>query len=433
MSSRAIIVDQVWKKFERGERHDSLRDLIPAAIRRLVGVEGARPMELGRQEFWALKDVSFEVGPGQALGIIGHNGAGKSTLLKLLTRILKPTRGRCEVRGRVGSLIEIAAGFHQDLTGRENVFLQGAIMGMRRAEIARKFEEIVAFAEMADFIDTPVKRYSSGMQARLGFAVAAHLDAEVLIIDEVLSVGDAAFQDRAMERMRTLMRKEDVPVVVVSHQLERVAALCSQAVLLDHGRVAYSGRPSDCISAYLLGHAGPECRAGSSVVSIDTVTAPDTLSVRSGECIAFTITGAISGDIADIEPVCVVVRSHSTREVVFASSTTRLELHLDRGPFRLWVELRMNLPAGLYIIETSTWNRKLGQTIGSGPTLLVQVEEGPSFWGTAQLSPRMRLHRDAGCEHGIAPPSSDTRTTTPLPAASLAAEARVVVASRITW
>jgi lipopolysaccharide transport system ATP-binding protein len=199
MGAPIVVFDSVWKKFRRGERHDSLRDLIPAAVRSLAG--STREDELQQREFWALEAVSFDVGAGEALGIIGPNGAGKSTTLKLLTRILRPTRGHCAVRGRVGALIEVAAGFHPDLTGRENIFLQGAIMGMRRAEIARKLDEIVDFAGVGDFIDTPVKRYSTGMNARLGFSIAAHLDPDVLIIDEVLSVGDSAFQDRCVRRM----------------------------------------------------------------------------------------------------------------------------------------------------------------------------------------------------------------------------------------
>src|SRR5439155_25060867 len=185
MADPMIAFDGVWKKFRRGEHHDSLRDLIPALARRL-GTR--REPALDADEFWVLRDVSFEVKPGQVLGIIGPNGAGKSTALKLLTRILKPTKGTARVHGRVGALIELAAGFHPDLTGRENIFLQGAIMGMRRDDIRRRFDEIIEFAGIPDFIDTPVKRYSSGMNARLGFAIAAHLDPEVLLIDEVLAV-----------------------------------------------------------------------------------------------------------------------------------------------------------------------------------------------------------------------------------------------------
>ena len=243
-----VVVDAVWKKFCRGERHDSLRDLVPAFMRRLTSRSG--PADLNDQEFWALRDVSFEVRSGEALGVIGPNGAGKSTVLKLLTRILKPNAGHCRVHGRVGALIEVAAGFHQDLTGRENVYLQGAIMGMKRADIARQLDSIVDFAGVEEFIDTPVKRYSSGMNARLGFAIAAHLNPEVLLIDEVLSVGDRAFQARCIERMSAFL-KSGASVVFVSHNLQAVHELCTRCVLLDRGRVLKIDAPDACISAYL--------------------------------------------------------------------------------------------------------------------------------------------------------------------------------------
>jgi len=247
MSGQPVTFDHVFKKFRRGERHDSLRDLIPSAVRRVIRRQP--PVDLGSEEFWAVRDVSFTVGVGEALGIIGPNGAGKSTVLKLLTRILKPTRGHCELRGRVGALIEVAAGFHPDLTGRENVFLQGAIMGMKQAQIARSFDQIVEFAGVADFIDTPVKRYSSGMNARLGFSIAAHLDPDVLIIDEVLSVGDARFQERCLERMREL-RARGIPLVFVSHNLLAVLELCTRAILIDRGRVRFDGTPNATVQEY---------------------------------------------------------------------------------------------------------------------------------------------------------------------------------------
>ncbi len=250
MPQPAVVFDGVWKKFRRSERHDSLRDLVPAAVRRLTG-QRRRAEDLSKHEFWAVHDVSFEVREGEALGIIGPNGAGKSTILKLLTRILKPTVGHCHVHGRAGALIEVAAGFHPDLTGRENVFLQGAIMGMRRAEIARKFDEIVEFAGVGEFIDTQVKRYSSGMNARLGFAIAAHMDPEVLLIDEVLSVGDASFQDRCVERMRSLIAK-GVPLVFISHNLPAVLDLCTRAIVVDHGTVRFDGDPAAAIQEYRL-------------------------------------------------------------------------------------------------------------------------------------------------------------------------------------
>jgi ABC-type polysaccharide/polyol phosphate transport system ATPase subunit len=200
--------------------------------------------------FWALRDVSFDVPHGEALGLIGGNGAGKSTLLKLLTRITAPTTGRATIQGRVGSLLEVGTGFHPDLTGRENVFLNGAILGMRREEVVRKFDEIVAFAEVERFIDTPVKRYSSGMYLRLAFAVAAHLEPEVLLVDEVLAVGDAAFQAKCLGKMSDVTA-EGRTVVFVSHNLDAIQRLCPRSVLLDAGRVADMGRSDEVVRGYL--------------------------------------------------------------------------------------------------------------------------------------------------------------------------------------
>ena len=243
----AVVFEGIWKKFRRGERHDSLRDLLPALASHLV--RRGPNQALAEEEFWALRDVSFVVGPGEALGIIGPNGAGKSTILKLLTRILRPTRGHLELHGRVGALIEVAAGFHPDLTGRENVYLQGAIMGMTRAEIARTFDAIVEFSGVEDFIDTPVKRYSSGMNARLGFAIAAHLNPDVLLIDEVLSVGDVGFQEKCVARMRELLGR-GVPLVFVSHNLSAVVDLCTRAILVDRGAVLFDGRPAEAVAEF---------------------------------------------------------------------------------------------------------------------------------------------------------------------------------------
>jgi lipopolysaccharide transport system ATP-binding protein len=248
VSTRRVVVDGVWKKFWRGERHTSLRDLVPALARGLV--RRARGADLERQEFWALKDVSFEVHQGEAIGIIGPNGAGKSTSLKLLSRILRPTRGRCEIHGRLGALIEVSSGFHPDLTGRENVFLQGAIMGMRSAEVARKLDSIVDFSGVGPFLDTQVKRYSSGMQARLGFAVAAHLEPDVFLVDEVLSVGDMSFQSRCLERMQQQI-KAGVTLVFVSHNLQAVASLCPRTLVFADGQVAFAGRTEEALDAYL--------------------------------------------------------------------------------------------------------------------------------------------------------------------------------------
>jgi lipopolysaccharide transport system ATP-binding protein len=203
--------------------------------------------------FWALRDVSFDVPAGEVIAIIGRNGAGKSTLLKVLSRITAPTGGRIELRGRVASLLEVGTGFHPELTGRENVFLNGAILGMRRAEIVRKFDGIVEFAEVARFIDTPVKRYSSGMYLRLAFAVAAHLDSEILLVDEVLAVGDAEFQQKCLGKMQDVSRGGRT-VLFISHNMAAVSALCSRAIVLDGGRTVFDGRTVDALRHYLSDH-----------------------------------------------------------------------------------------------------------------------------------------------------------------------------------
>jgi lipopolysaccharide transport system ATP-binding protein len=234
----------LYKKFRKGETHNSLRDLIPALARRAVAGD------LGVKEFWALRDVNFQVMRGESFAIIGHNGAGKSTILKHLCGILAPTRGTLTVKGRLAALIEVSAGFHQDLTGRENIYLNGTILGMTRAEIRRKFDAIVAFSELEEFLDTPVKRYSSGMYARLGFSVAAHVEPDVLIVDEVLSVGDFLFQRKSVEKMRQVLRG-GATVVFVSHNLRAVGELCSRAMLLDHGKVKAIGPTGDVIKRYL--------------------------------------------------------------------------------------------------------------------------------------------------------------------------------------
>jgi lipopolysaccharide transport system ATP-binding protein len=202
------------------------------------------------EDFWALKDVSFDVQPGEVVGVIGRNGAGKSTFLKILSRVTEPTSGRVELHGRVGSLLEVGTGFHPELTGRENIYLNGAILGMTRAEINRKFDAIVAFAEIGEFLDTPVKRYSSGMYVRLAFAVASHLEPEILIVDEVLAVGDAQFQQKCLGRMSEV-RREGRTVLFVSHNMGAVARLCDRAAWLDHGRMRALGGAEDIIADYL--------------------------------------------------------------------------------------------------------------------------------------------------------------------------------------
>lgn len=257
MSDVAIRVEGIGKQYRIGEARPSfptLRDAIAASARRAASVLFS-PMRSFRERtrpemFWALRDVSFEVKEGDVVGIIGGNGAGKSTLLKILSRITEPTEGRAEIYGRVGSLLEVGTGFHPELTGRENTFLNGAILGMSRQEIARKFDEIVAFAEVERFIDTPVKHYSSGMYLRLAFAVAAHLEPEILIVDEVLAVGDAAFQKKCLGKMGDVARHGRT-VLFVSHNMGMIQALCHRALFVHKGRIVTDGPVADTIATYL--------------------------------------------------------------------------------------------------------------------------------------------------------------------------------------
>ncbi|MCS7239282.1 MAG: ABC transporter ATP-binding protein, partial [Thermoguttaceae bacterium] len=258
MSDVAIRVEKLSKRFILGERvgiktfRETIQDLFTAPLRRLWKPNGSadEPKVDTDRVIWALKDVSFEVKHGEVLGIIGPNGAGKSTLLKILSRITEPTSGYAEIRGRVGSLLEVGTGFHPELTGRENVYLNGAILGMSRAEIRRKFDDIVSFAGVEKFIDTPVKRYSSGMQVRLAFAVAAHLDPEILIIDEVLAVGDAEFQKRCLGKMNEVARSGRT-VLFVSHNLAAVEGLCDKGVLLNNGHIESMGGISEVLARYI--------------------------------------------------------------------------------------------------------------------------------------------------------------------------------------
>jgi ABC-type polysaccharide/polyol phosphate transport system ATPase subunit len=240
------------------ERYVALRDVLARGARNLwrktAGMACGRTIVAGDtvEEFWALRDVSFEVKRGEVLGIVGRNGAGKSTLLKILSRITEPSEGRVTIKGRVASLLEVGTGFHPELTGRENIYLNGAILGMTRAEIRKKFDEIVAFAEVEKFLDTPVKRYSSGMYVRLAFAVAAHLESELLLIDEVLAVGDHEFQKKCLRKMEGV-REAGRTIVFVSHYLPAISSLCSTALMLDHGRIGYQGNVSNTLDVY-FGH-----------------------------------------------------------------------------------------------------------------------------------------------------------------------------------
>lgn len=287
MSDIAIRVENLSKRYRIGlaqERPDTLRDLLISGVNKIRNrfVRGDQGRHDSQSHIWALRDVSFTVERGQVLGIIGRNGAGKSTLLKVLSRVTDPTEGFGEIHGRVGSLLEVGTGFHPELSGRENIFLNGAILGMRREEIERKFDEIVSFSEVERFIDTPVKRYSSGMYLRLAFAVAAHLEPEILVVDEVLAVGDAEFQRKCLGKMNDVAQ-EGRTVLFVSHNMSAVLRLTQEAILLDEGRIVMRGPTPEAVDHYLnmgLTKQGERVWSSAEVTNSEAPFQPIALKVR---------------------------------------------------------------------------------------------------------------------------------------------------------
>jgi ABC-type polysaccharide/polyol phosphate transport system ATPase subunit len=391
MGQAGIQFDGVWKKFCRGERHDSLRDLIPALVRRAIGAAPRAP-ELSEEEFWAVKDVSFAVEPGQALGIIGPNGAGKSTVLKLLNRILAPTKGRCEIQGRVGALIEVAAGFHQDLTGRENVYLQGAILHMKRAEITRRFDDIVEFAGLQEFIDTPVKRYSSGMNARLGFSIAAHLEPDVLLIDEVLSVGDMGFQQRCVDRMGAF-KKQGVTVLFVSHNLQAVAGLCERALFL-HREVRALGPSPEVIEQYVRTADRPRVPGTAGAVEIVRSELLDergrhAVSSPSGARLTLRVTYVAHQDVGELLLGFLAYRSSDRLPIYDANfGTGELRIGSLRAGQQITVDFhfRAHLARGQYHLGCHVFQMRTQEyTDRLCPTGILTVEENRTYCGITDL------------------------------------------------
>ena len=263
----AVCVKGLGKQYRIGQResYKTLRDTLMQAVsfpRRATAAENG-----SKEWVWALKEATFEIHPGEVLGIIGRNGAGKSTLLKILSRITEPTEGQAILRGRVGSLLEVGTGFHPELTGRENIFLNGAVLGMKRGEILRKFDDIVSFAGVEKFLDTPVKRYSTGMYVRLAFSVAAHLQTEILLVDEVLAVGDAAFQLKCLQKMSQVSGSGKT-ILFVSHNMEAVVKLCTRAILLEAGRITQTGTPQECIEHYLFNERDKKTALGNTALDL---------------------------------------------------------------------------------------------------------------------------------------------------------------------
>lgn len=362
-----VTAEGVWKKFRRGERHDSLRDALAAKFRRR-SVD-----QLDARDFWSVRDVSFVVEPGQSLGIIGGNGAGKSTTLKLLTKILRPTKGTIVTNGRVGALIEVAAGFHPDLTGRENVFLQGAIMGMRQGDILRRFDEIVAFSGVEEFLDTQVKRFSSGMNARLGFAIAAHLDPDILVIDEVLAVGDMAFQKRAFERLKALV-VAGIPVIVVSHQLDKIRELCSSAMLLEHGGVAAFGEVDAVIGEYLKPSATTE---PSRLAVLSMRFDPGASSLECGGLLQLELVLRPADDWDAEYEILGIRLLDVTGRPIGGTGSDRLGFRLRGGETSsVTLSLRMNVGEGLYRLEIFVWHGQRTEYVEQAASATLSVSAG---------------------------------------------------------
>jgi lipopolysaccharide transport system ATP-binding protein len=383
MSEMAIRAVHLAKEYQIGEaKHNTLRDQIAAGARKLLG--RTRQAKRGKDKFWALNDVSFEIKRGEMVGIIGHNGAGKSTLLKVLSRITEPTEGRAEVHGRVGSLLEVGTGFHFELTGRENVYLYGAILGMTKAEIDRKFTKIVEFSELERFLDTAVKHYSSGMYVRLAFAVAAHLDPEILLIDEVLSVGDLAFQRKCMEQAAQL-REGDATVIVVSHNMFSIKAMCDRVLYLSHGRVLADGPPDEVIPKYeedILGGSGEldtprwaqakleKDPAGRPVNITDMQILDELGQGRSifdyGERVRVRVKCEVHQRIHNPNFVVAVVRSDGVSCCNYSSQLDGIALPTVSGMYEFEVLLpELKLVADLYAIHIVVWDAKFQQLYGA--------------------------------------------------------------------
>jgi len=405
MSDTAIRVENLSKQYRIGGPQaryrtirESLTEAVQAPFRHLSSVVRGQSSVVSNETIWALKGVSFEVQRGEVVGIIGRNGAGKTTLLKILSRITEPTEGYGEIHGRVGSLLEVGTGFHPELTGRENIYLNGAILGMKRAEINRKFDEIVDFAEIEKFIDTPVKHYSSGMYVRLAFAVAAHLEPEILLVDEVLAVGDAAFQKKCLGKMGDVA-KEGRTVLFVSHNMGAVLSLCSRAILLEEGRLQVDEVSDEAISVYLS-----SLKRSSKIVLRDRLDRGGDQRTRYVD-IWFEdsrgrrVTRAVTGQalVVCLEYESALANSRLDFGIgiydqfgdCLIHSSTRFS-HLDDGmlPPRGVVTCtfpRLALPAARYRVNLSIHNRRERVDHVEGAAVL-EVESG-DFYGTGKVPP----------------------------------------------
>jgi len=354
MTDIVLEFKNVYKRFSRGEKNDSLRDLIPYLTKKIIS--RGNNYKLKEKEFWAVNNVSFEIKRGEAVGIIGPNGAGKSTILKLLSGILRPNSGEILVKGKLSALIEVGAGFHPDLTGRENVFLNGAILGMKRDEIQKKMDQIIDFSELSEFIGTPVKRYSSGMYARLGFSVAAHVDPEILLVDEVLSVGDFTFQHKCLEKMQEIV-KGGTTVIFISHNIPSVIKLCPKTILLNKGEVHRYGDSRDVCRQYYNVYSQSRKLAEENVITlkrigITTTDNEPTSMFRSGEWGRAEIEMESHAEIEN----CIMgfLVKNSDGSMAFDANSDKVAnryYSFNVGELKkVVIDFRVNLPEGTYFL-----------------------------------------------------------------------------------
>lgn len=388
MAEIVLQFDHVWKRFKKGElSHDSLRDLIPDIGKKLFSRKSKEKLQ--EREFWAVKDVSFDVKAGEALGIIGPNGAGKSTILKLLSRILKPNRGNIIVHGRLSALIEIGAGFHPDLTGRENIYLNGAILGMNKEEIKRKLDDIIEFSGLMDFIDTPVKRYSSGMYARLGFSVAAHVDPEILLVDEVLSVGDFTFQHKCINKMNEIV-KSGTTVIFISHNIPSVMDLCPKAILLNKGEIERYGNSKEVCRYYYSSNAIANAKGD------NAIKVKNALLYSDSDNLANTFTSGEWGYMKVLVESAVNVENlfmgflvkKNDGEMVFDANSDKISeqyYSFKEGETKeIVVQFRVNLPGGTYFIGVHFMD-SLNKYHYFDDELLELIVNAPITLGTAYM------------------------------------------------
>jgi len=388
-----IVFEGVGKKFKKGYISDSLRDAIVLPFRKIFFTNGN--LNINKKEFWALRNVNFKVRQGEVLGIIGPNGSGKSTTLKLLSRILRPDEGRIIVKGRVGALIELAAGFHPDLTGRENVFLNASILGLKREEIKKKYDEIVEFAELEDFMDTPVKWYSSGMFARLGFSVAVHIDPEILLVDEVLSVGDIGFQQKC-ERKILSIKERGLTIVFVSHNMGVISNICDRVIVLHKGELLYTGQPQDAINVYLdLLHQGSnEGNEGVKLLKaeLNDMEGQKRVAYRPGERCIINLSFKACEEFRRIN-IGLRIRRRNDGMVIFGTHYTALSgerLNISKDAvLNISFALTLNLTQGIYQIEAVLWDQVKNKPLLIKDINSIVIKDQQKIDGVAHLNPEI--------------------------------------------